>query len=433
MTLTDRLTGDPTAGADEALDVFVDWAGERGFTLYPAQEEAALALASGANVVLATPTGSGKSLVAVAAHAQALAAGERSWYTAPIKALVSEKFFALVETFGAENVGMLTGDAAVNPGAPVICATAEVLANHALRERDAAEVGLVVMDEFHFYAEPDRGWAWQVPLLLLPGTQFLLMSATLGDTRSLEEDLSGRTGRDTVAVTGVERPVPLEFEWVLTPVHDTIELLLRDDRAPVYVVSFTQAGAVEQAQALASIDVVSTAEGTPQGGGRALPFRQGLRPDAATAGAPRHRRAPRGDAPEVPPAGRDPRTGRPARRHLRHRHPRGGHQRPHPHRAADLADEVRRTPPAGAAGPGVPPGLGAGRAGRVRLRSGTSSSRRPNTSSRTPRRSPRPVTTRRSDARSCGRSPRMGPCRTRSRRTSGWWARTPSRSGRGCA
>ncbi len=257
MTLTDRLTGDPRAGADEALDVFVEWAGEHGFALYPAQEEAALALAAGSHVVLATPTGSGKSLVAVAAHAQALAAGVHSWYTAPIKALVSEKFFALVEIFGAEQVGMLTGDAAVNPGAPIICATAEVLANHALRERDAAGVGLVVMDEFHFYAEPDRGWAWQVPLLLLPDTQFLLMSATLGDTRALEADLSRRSRRDTVAVTGVERPVPLEFEWVLTPVHETIELLLREDRAPVYVVSFTQAGAVEQAQALASIEVVS--------------------------------------------------------------------------------------------------------------------------------------------------------------------------------
>ncbi len=258
MTLTDRLTA-ATAGPDEALDLFVEWAGERGFALYPAQEEAALAVAAGSHVVLATPTGSGKSLVAVAAHAQALAAGRRSWYTAPIKALVSEKFFALVEIFGAEQVGMLTGDAAVNPAAPVICATAEVLANHALREREAADVGLVVMDEFHFYAEADRGWAWQVPLLLLPSTQFLLMSATLGDTRALEEDLSRRTGRDTVGVTGVERPVPLEFEWVRTAVHETIELLLREDRAPVYVVSFTQAAAVEQAQALSSIELVSAA------------------------------------------------------------------------------------------------------------------------------------------------------------------------------
>ncbi len=262
MTLTDLLADaspDPlgTMDADTALDTFVDWASGRGLTLYPAQEEAVLALASGAHVVLSTPTGSGKSLVAVGAHAQALAAGRRSWYTAPIKALVSEKFFDLVATFGAERVGMLTGDAAVNPGAPIICATAEVLANHALRERDAADVGLVVMDEFHFYAERDRGWAWQVPLLLLPETQFLLMSATLGDTSVLEEDLRRRTGRDTVAVTGVERPVPLTFEWVLTPVHETIELLLRDDRAPVYVVAFTQSGAVEQAQALASVEVVT--------------------------------------------------------------------------------------------------------------------------------------------------------------------------------
>jgi hypothetical protein len=266
MTLTDRLTrasttseAGATSAADAAFDVFLDWAGEQGLTLYPAQEEAVLALAGGAHVVLATPTGSGKSLVAVAAHAQALAEGRRSWYTAPIKALVSEKFFSLVAIFGAEQVGMLTGDAAVNPGAPIICATAEVLANHALRDRELADIGLVVMDEFHFYTEPDRGWAWQVPLLLLPDTQFLLMSATLGDTRPFEEDLTRRTGRETIAVTGVERPVPLEFSWVLTAVHETLELLLRDDRGPVYVVSFTQASAVEQAQALMSVDIVSSA------------------------------------------------------------------------------------------------------------------------------------------------------------------------------
>ena len=259
MTLTDRLTGASAAGADAAFDVFMDWAGERGFRLYTAQEEAVLALAGGAHVVLATPTGSGKSLVAVAAHAQALAEGRRSWYTAPIKALVSEKFFALVEIFGAGQVGMLTGDAAVNPDAPIICATAEVLANHALRDRELADIGLVVMDEFHFYTEPDRGWAWQVPLLLMPDTQWLLMSATLGDTTGFEKDLTARSGRETIAVNGAERPVPLEFSWVLTPVHETLELLLRDERAPVYVVSFTQAAAVEQAQALASVDIVSSA------------------------------------------------------------------------------------------------------------------------------------------------------------------------------
>ncbi|GAA1786390.1 DEAD/DEAH box helicase [Nostocoides veronense] len=248
------------ADADEVLERFEAWTTGQGISLYPAQEEAILTLLSGANVIMATPTGSGKSLVAVAAHAKALAAGERSWYTAPIKALVSEKFFALIDIFGAANVGMLTGDAAVNPDAPIICATAEVLANQALRERDRAEIGLVVMDEFHFYAEPDRGWAWQVPLLLLPRTQFVLMSATLGDTTFFEEDLTRRTGRDTIPITSAERPVPLHYDWVLTPVHETIENLLHDQRAPIYIVHFTQQAAIERAQALMSINVSTSAD-----------------------------------------------------------------------------------------------------------------------------------------------------------------------------
>ena len=167
--------------ADTVYEAFTTWADEQGIALYPHQEEAVIELLGGNHAVLATPTGSGKSLVAVGAHLAALANDQVSFYTAPIKALVSEKFFSLCEVFGADNVGMLTGDAAVNPDAPIICCTAEVLANIALREGSAADVGLVVMDEFHFYAEPERGWAWQVPLLELTGAQFLLMSATLGD------------------------------------------------------------------------------------------------------------------------------------------------------------------------------------------------------------------------------------------------------------
>ncbi|MDP9026203.1 MAG: DEAD/DEAH box helicase, partial [Actinomycetota bacterium] len=161
--------------------MFDDWVRERGIRLYPAQEEAVLELVLGRHLVLSTPTGTGKSLVALAAHGIALAQGQRSWYTAPIKALVSEKFFQLVEAFGPENVGMVTGDSSVNPDAPIICCTAEILANLALRHGATAPADVVVMDEFHYYADPQRGWAWQVPLLLLPRAQFLLMSATLGD------------------------------------------------------------------------------------------------------------------------------------------------------------------------------------------------------------------------------------------------------------
>src|SRR5258707_9336540 len=194
--------------ADELFASFAAWAEAHGTALYPAQEEALIEMVSGANVVLATPTGSGKSLVATGALYAALAAGRRSYYTAPIKALVSEKFFALCDVFGAANVGMLTGDAAVNHDAPIIACTAEVLANIALREGAAADIGLVVMDEFHFYGDPDRGWAWQVPLLELPNAQFLLMSATLGDVMFLREDLTRRTGPPTALVANTERPVP---------------------------------------------------------------------------------------------------------------------------------------------------------------------------------------------------------------------------------
>jgi superfamily II RNA helicase len=258
MTLTALVPAQ--ADPDELFDTFSSWAEDQGFTLYPAQQEALIEIVSGSNVILNTPTGSGKSMVAVGAHFTALAFGLRSFYTAPIKALVSEKFFALCETFGADNVGMLTGDASVNETAPIICCTAEILANIALRDGAEADVGQVVMDEFHFYAEPDRGWAWQVPLLELPHAQFVLMSATLGDVRRFQEDLDRRTGRSTAVVTSAQRPVPLFYSYRITPLHETLEELLATNQAPIYVVHFTQAAAIEQAQALMSINVCTREE-----------------------------------------------------------------------------------------------------------------------------------------------------------------------------
>ena len=264
MTLSDRLPAPmPDSGPpdpDAVFEAFVSWTTELGLALYPAQVEALLEIVTDSHVILSTPTGSGKSLVAAGAQFAALAAGRRSFYTAPIKALVSEKFFALCATFGADNVGMMTGDATVNGHAPVICCTAEILANLALREGADADAGLVVMDEFHFYADPERGWAWQVPLLELTRTQFVLMSATLGDVTRFEQALTRRSGRATAVVTSVDRPVPLSFEYVTMPLHETLEELLSTHRAPVYVVHFTQAAAVEQAQALMSVNVCTRAE-----------------------------------------------------------------------------------------------------------------------------------------------------------------------------
>ena len=255
------LTEVPDPLVDEAIwDTFTSWTTGRGINLYPAQEEASLGILAGDNVILATPTGSGKSMVANAAHFIALARGQRSFYTAPIKALVSEKFFALCDIFGAENVGMMTGDATVNGNAPIIAATAEIVANIALRDGAEANIDQVVMDEFHYYSEPDRGWAWQVPLLELSKAQFLLMSATLGDTQWLEEDLTRRTGRATNLVAGSTRPVPLDFSYVFSAVHETIEELLADKKAPIYVVHFSQREAAERAQALTSLSGIITKE-----------------------------------------------------------------------------------------------------------------------------------------------------------------------------
>ncbi|MDV6279491.1 DEAD/DEAH box helicase [Rhodococcus jostii] len=258
MLLSDLLP--ENADSDSVFDAFTSWTEDRGLTLYPAQEESVMELVSGANVILATPTGSGKSMVAVGAHFYAMATGKRTFYTAPIKALVSEKFFALCEVFGAENVGMMTGDAAVNSRAPIICATAEIVANLALREGPDSDIGQVVMDEFHFYSEPDRGWAWQVPLVELPRAQFLLMSATLGEVDFFSSDLTRRTGRPTTVVAGTERPVPLMFSYATTPVSETIEELVTTNQAPVYVVHFTQAAALERAQALTSVNFCSREE-----------------------------------------------------------------------------------------------------------------------------------------------------------------------------
>lgn len=225
---------------------------------------------SGSNVILATPTGSGKSLVASGAIYFALGRGKRAYYTAPIKALVSEKFFDLCEQFGAENVGLMTGDASVNVHAPIICATAEIVANIALRDGPSSDVGVLVADEFHYYGESDRGWAWQVPLIELPDPspdsdsadqpQFLLMSATLGSTDFFINDLTKRTGRPSIAVTGAERPVPLEYRYAMTPIHETIAELTEKGQAPVYVVHFTQQAAVERAQSLLSVKIASKEE-----------------------------------------------------------------------------------------------------------------------------------------------------------------------------
>lgn len=248
---------EPWLKADQAFERFLEWTGSRGIELWEHQEEALMDLAAGNHVILGTPTGSGKSLVALGMLFMGMAQGKRSYYTAPIKALVSEKFFDLVQVLGRENVGMITGDTHINTSAPVICCTAEILANDALREGEDTDVGCVAMDEFHFFADPDRGWAWQVPLLTLPHTQFMLMSATLGDVSAIAASLRKHTDSDVDLVVDAPRPVPLSYDYVKTPLEGTVELAMRNNEAPLYIVHFSQDAALSTAQSLANFGIAS--------------------------------------------------------------------------------------------------------------------------------------------------------------------------------
>ena len=252
----------PPTGSDPSLvlDAFAQWAGDGGRPLYPHQEEAALALAAGEHVVLATPTGSGKSLVAIAGVLLALNDGRRAVWTAPIKALVAEKFFDLVDLLGAQQVGLATGDASINADAPVLVCTAEVLANHALATGPGSTFGFACLDEFHYYGDGDRGWAWQVPLLELTGCQMLLASATLGDMTPITHDLQERSGRPVTEITSVHRPTPLYHQWRMTSVSESVLDAVRDGLSPVYVVHANQAAAIERAQGLVSLTVTTRAQ-----------------------------------------------------------------------------------------------------------------------------------------------------------------------------
>lgn len=260
VTLYELLPHEDRISNDLLLGRFLDYATGRGLTLYTAQEEALLEVFEGKNVILNTPTGSGKSLVAMALLFAAMARGRRAVYTCPIKALVNEKWRDLCREFGPDNVGLSTGDATVNRDAPILCCTAEILANIALRHGEAARVDDAVLDEFHWYADRERGVAWQVPLLTLPQTRFLLMSATLGETEFFERELVRLTGRPAVTVKSDERPVPLEFHYSEMPLAQTLQKLVSEGKAPVYVVHFTQADAAQSAQDFTSINVCTRDE-----------------------------------------------------------------------------------------------------------------------------------------------------------------------------
>jgi superfamily II RNA helicase len=251
---------DLVAKGEDLLTAFLSWVESRNLQLYPAQEEAIIELFSGKNVFLNTPTGSGKSLVALALHFESLASNRRSVYTCPIKALVNEKWMALCQEFGPENVGLSTGDATVNRDAPILCCTAEILSNMALSEGSALNISDIVMDEFHYYSDKERGVAWQIPLLTLPQSRFLLMSATVGNTEFFEKEMTRVSGRESITIRSLNRPVPLEFSYSEEDLQNQVQRLLQEGKAPIYVVHFSQREAAQNAQNLSCLEICNKEE-----------------------------------------------------------------------------------------------------------------------------------------------------------------------------
>jgi len=260
MSTLESLEGAPNVDSEEILAGFLEYVDSLGASLYDHQEEAILELYENKSVILNTPTGSGKSMVALAVHYRGLCQGRRSYYTVPIKALANEKFLSLCRTFGPDRVGMITGDATVNPSAPIICCTAEILSNLALREGGKADVDDVIMDEFHYYSDRDRGSAWQIPLLLMPHVRFLLMSATIGDTTFFQKEISEFTGVPCVLVKSENRPVPLHYEFSVTQMEEKVCELVEQGKAPVYLVHFGQLSAARTSQNLLSWNFCSKEE-----------------------------------------------------------------------------------------------------------------------------------------------------------------------------
>ncbi|MFP4553220.1 MAG: DEAD/DEAH box helicase [Actinomycetota bacterium] len=180
------------------------------------QVEAAEAIASGKSVVVTAPTGAGKTLVAEAATYLGRSEGRRVFYTTPIKALSNQKFSDLTDVYGEETVGLLTGDNVINPGAPVIVATLEVLRNMIYADAERLDdVATVVLDEAHYLQDRSRGAAWEEVIVHCPShVRFVCLSATISNNRQFADWIEERRG-PTELIAMKDRPVPLESMYMV--------------------------------------------------------------------------------------------------------------------------------------------------------------------------------------------------------------------------
>lgn len=211
--------------------IAAEFLARQGFVPDPFQVDAIAAIERGETVVVTAPTGSGKTLIAAAAVHLSLSRGHRAFYTTPIKALSNQKFTEFRQSYGLDRVGLLTGDNVINPDAPVVVMTTEVLRNMIYEESTALDaLGVVVLDEVHYLQDRYRGGVWEEVIIHLPRrVQLVNLSATIANPEEFSDWIASRRG-ETALIVERQRPVPLESSYMVKDRHREGEILL----APIF-------------------------------------------------------------------------------------------------------------------------------------------------------------------------------------------------------
>ena len=263
----------PDASALSRDDILLQYLDGLPFDPYPVQEDALMRFFEreepGGGVLVCAPTGTGKTVIGESAMYEALASGTTAYYTTPLIALTEQKFAELQDSaerwgFRRDQVGLVTGNRSENPNANVLVVVAEILLNRLLHPAafDFSGVSSVVMDEFHSFAEPERGIVWELSLSLLPAhVRLLLLSATVGNASLFLSWLRTQHNRDLTLVQGTERRVPLDYHWIgdeLLP-DQLVNMVKGDDdtrKTPALVFCFDRARCWSTADLLRGRDML---------------------------------------------------------------------------------------------------------------------------------------------------------------------------------
>ncbi|HKE17377.1 MAG TPA: DEAD/DEAH box helicase [Kofleriaceae bacterium] len=251
----------PPSTADIELSFYEAFFFQRGLEPYPAQEQAFTRIFAGDSVMVTVPTGTGKTMMAKAAIHKALELGQRAIYTTPLRALTEEKHRELSEDFGAERVGFATGDYRVNPDAPVQVVVAEILWNRIFGDRLHVPADVVVMDEGHYFNDPERGYVWEQSIIALdPRTQLIILSATVGHADRFCHWIEICRRVPMQLVESRERRVPLYHEYRESYLVEVVRELAAAGDVPAIVFVFGREACFETARLLKSCRRFTSAE-----------------------------------------------------------------------------------------------------------------------------------------------------------------------------